>query len=303
LPTGTAELLAIVTVSTTRPAPVIDAIAAACVRPTTLGTATGAGPVLTEIFTADPVATFVPATGLSAITLPEGMVELLAVVTLPMTRPAIAIALVATACVAPTTFGTSTFAAPLDTTKLTAEPDATLVPGAGLSEITIPEAIVALDCVVTVLTARPAPVIALIAAACVAPTTFGTDTFAEPLETIKLTAEPEVTLVPATGLSEITSPEATVVFDCVVTAPRLSPTPVIAVAAAVCVDPTTFGTTTGVELVPLLTVRLTAEPAPTCVAAAGLWLMTLPTGTLALLVTVTVPSTRPTPVSAVVAAA
>ena len=57
----------------------IALVAAACVRPTTFGTVTGAGPVLTVRFTAEPAVTLVPATGLSLITLPEGTVELLAV--------------------------------------------------------------------------------------------------------------------------------------------------------------------------------------------------------------------------------
>jgi hypothetical protein len=54
-------------------------------------------PVLTDRFTADPVATLVPATGLSAMTLPEVTVELLALVIVPSTRPALVIAFVAAA--------------------------------------------------------------------------------------------------------------------------------------------------------------------------------------------------------------
>src|SRR5205814_5938338 len=66
--------------------------------------------------------------------------------------------------------------APLETTRLTAAPLATLMPAAGLSLITLPEATVVLDCCVTVPAVRPAPVMALVAAACVWPTTFGTST-------------------------------------------------------------------------------------------------------------------------------
>src|SRR5204862_2780236 len=66
--------------------------------------------------------------------------------------------------------------APLETTRLTAEALATLVPAAGLSLITLPEATVVLDCCVTVPAVRPALVMALVAAACVWPTTFGTAT-------------------------------------------------------------------------------------------------------------------------------
>src|SRR5205807_1614096 len=97
----------------------------------------------------------------------------------PTVRPALVMALVAAACVWPTTFGTATGVgggAPLETTRLTAEPFATLVPAAGLSLITLPEATVVLDCIVTVPAVRPALVRALVAAACVWPTTFGTAT-------------------------------------------------------------------------------------------------------------------------------
>src|SRR5207302_9802604 len=104
-------------------------------------------------------------------------------------------ALVAAISVSPTTFGTATGAgagAPLETTRLTAEPFATLVPAAGLSPITLPEATVVLDCCVTVPTVRPAVVMALVAAACVWPTTFGTGTGGggvAPDQTTRSTAE------------------------------------------------------------------------------------------------------------------
>jgi hypothetical protein len=55
--------------------------------------------------------------------------------------------------------------APVDTTRATAEPFATLVPAAGLSLMTLPELTVLLDCMLTVPTVRPAPVIAVVAAA------------------------------------------------------------------------------------------------------------------------------------------
>jgi hypothetical protein len=64
--------------------------------------------------------------------------------------------------------------APVETRRLTEEPAATAVPAAGLSLITLPEATVLLDAVVTVPTVRPAVVIAVDAAAWVSPTTFGT---------------------------------------------------------------------------------------------------------------------------------
>ncbi len=147
------------------------------------------------------------------MTLPLGTVALLAIVTVPSTRPAPVIALVAAGWVNPTTFGTDTITGPLETTKLTAEPKVTLVPAVGLSEITRPDATVALDCEVTAPTVSPAPVSVLVAEACVIPTTFGTATLGGPLETTKFTPEPDVTIVPAAGLSEITSPEATVALD------------------------------------------------------------------------------------------
>ena len=70
----------------------------------------------------------------------------------------------------------TTLAGPVETTKLTAELNATLVLAMGLSLMTLPEATVELPAVLTEPTVRPAPVIALDAAACVKPTTFGTDT-------------------------------------------------------------------------------------------------------------------------------
>jgi hypothetical protein len=57
-------------------------------------------------------------------------------------------------------------------------------------------------------------------------------TCAGPVETTRLTAEPELTLVPATGLSLMTLPEATVALLAVVTVPTTSPAPVIDVVAA-----------------------------------------------------------------------
>jgi hypothetical protein len=87
-------------------------------------------------------------------------------------------AVLAAASVDPTTFGTLTGAGPEETTKPTALPRATLAPAAGLCLITCPAGTVALFSVVTVPTARPAPVMALLAAASVDPTTFGTLTVA-----------------------------------------------------------------------------------------------------------------------------
>jgi hypothetical protein len=131
-------------------------------------------------FTAEPDVTPVPASGFSLITLPEGTVALLAVLTVPTVRPAPVSAPVAPACVRPTTFGTDT-GGPVLTVRFTAEPYPTLVPASGFSLITLPEGTVALLAVLTVPTVRPAPVSALVAPACVRPTTFGTDTLLLPV--------------------------------------------------------------------------------------------------------------------------
>lgn len=86
--------------------------------------------------------------------------------------------------------------------------------------------------------------IAVLAAACVSPTTLGTDTDAGPEETTRATGEPLAALVPAAGVSLITSPLATEALDALVTATTVSPAPVIAVVAAAWVSPTTLGTLT-----------------------------------------------------------
>src|SRR5208282_5173345 len=134
--------------------------------------------------------------------------------------------------------------APLLTVRFTADPLATLVPAAGIWLMTSPAATVALLAIVTVPSVRPAPVIAVVAAAWVSPTTFGTLTMAGPLLTVRLTAEPPATLVPATGIWLMTLPTATVALLAIVTVPSVSPAPVMAVVAAAWVSPTTFGTAT-----------------------------------------------------------
>src|SRR5437764_1221038 len=175
------------------------------------------------------------------MTLPAATVLLDCIVTVPTVKRAAVKALVAADCVWPTTFGTAICAGPLETTRLTAEPLATLVPAVGLSLMTLPAATVLLDCIVTVPRVRPAPVMALVAADCVWPTTFGTAICAGPLETTRLTAEPLATLVPAVGLSLMTLPAATVLLDCIVTVPTVRPAPVMALVAAACAWPTAFG--------------------------------------------------------------
>src|SRR5207248_9483353 len=81
-------------------------------------------------------------------------------------------------------------------------------------------------------TVTPPPPFAPPARACVWPTTFGTAICAGPLETTRLTGEPLATFVPAGGLSLMTLPAATVLLDCIVTAPTVRPAPVMALVAA-----------------------------------------------------------------------
>src|SRR3989440_11698709 len=70
--------------------------------------------------------------------------------------------------------------------------------------MTLPAATVLLDCRVTAPMVRPAAVMALVAAACVWPTTFGTAICAGPRETAGPTAEPAAplsTLEPGVGIA------------------------------------------------------------------------------------------------------
>src|SRR5262249_52054261 len=175
---------------------------------------------------------------------PAGTVVLDCVVIVPTARFAFVIAVDAAVCVRPTTFGTATCGGPDGTTSATALLITTCVPAVGFWLITDPAGTVVLDCVVTVPSVRFAPVIAVDAAVCVRPTTFGTATCGGPEETTSATALLMTTCVPAVGFWLITDPAGTVVLDCVVTVPSVRFAPVIAVDAAVCVRPTTFGTAT-----------------------------------------------------------
>src|SRR5215813_13604697 len=299
-PAATVVLDCCVTVPTTRPAFVIAVDAAVCVRPTTLGTATCGGPDETTRFTELPTVTCVAAVGDWLITEPAGTVVLDCCVTVPTTRPALVIAVDAAVCVRPTTFGTATCGGPDDTTRFTELPTVACVPDTGDWLITEPAGTVVLDCCVSVPTARFAVVIAAVAAVCVRPTTFGTATCGGPDDTTRFTELPTVTWVAAAGVWLITEPAATVVLDCCVTVPTTRFAFVIAVVAAVCVRPTTFGTATCGG--PDDTTRFTELPTVTWVAAAGVWLMTEPAGTVVLDCCVIVPTTRPAFVIAVVAA-
>src|ERR671930_34992 len=257
-PLATVSLWAVVMVPTTNRAATIAAVAAACVSPMTLGTGTGAGPDETVRSTAPPGTSSVAATGFWLRTRPVATVSLYAVVTVPTTKRAATIAVVAAACVCPTTSGTGTGAGPDETVRSTALPGTSSVVAAGLWVITSPLATVSLCAVVTVPTTKRAPTIAVVAAACVSPTTLGTGTGAGPDETVRLTALPGTSSVAATGFWLRTSPLATVSLWAVVTVPTTKRAPTIAVVAAACVCPTTSGTGTGAG--PDETVRLTALP-------------------------------------------
>jgi hypothetical protein len=100
--------------------------------------------------------------------------------------------------------------------------------------MTLPVGTVALLAMVTAPSASPAPVIEVVAAACVIPTTFGTVAcpVVAPLLMVRSTADPGETSVPAGGLWFITLPADTVALFAVVTVPRARPTLPSAVVAA-----------------------------------------------------------------------
>src|ERR671925_518511 len=133
------------------------------------------------------------------MTEPAGTVMLDSVVTAPTVRFALVIAVVAAACVRPTTCGTATCGSPDETTSATALPTVTDTPASGDWLITEPAGTVMLASVVMAPTTRFAPVIAADAAACVSPTTCGTATCGRPDETTSATAPPIGTDTPASG--------------------------------------------------------------------------------------------------------
>src|ERR1043166_4380099 len=133
------------------------------------------------------------------MTLPAGTVRLVSVVTVPTASVAPVIAVVAAACVNPTTFGTVVCGRPDDTTRVTLLLTRTSVPAVGFWLITDPLGTVRLVAVVTVPTASVAPVIAVVAAVCVKPTTFGTVVCGRPDDTTNVTALLTSTSLPAVG--------------------------------------------------------------------------------------------------------
>jgi hypothetical protein len=199
-PEGTVVLDAVVTAPSVRLAFVMALVAAASVNPTTLGVATCGSPDETTSATALPLSTWVPPLGDWLMTEPDATVVLVAVVTAPSVRPALVIALVAAASVNPTTLGAATCGRPDETTSATALPVVAWSPAFGDWLMTEPDATVVLDAVVIAPTVRPALPIAVVAPACVNPTTFGVATCGRPDETTSATALPVVTCVPAVGV-------------------------------------------------------------------------------------------------------
>src|SRR6185295_8783524 len=106
--------------------------------------------------------------------LPRTIVALAAFVTAPSVSPAFWIVVVATACVRLTTLGTIRFAGPSETASAIADPGGTLVPAGGDWLRMMPAATVLLFSWVTAPTVRPAARMVVVAAAWLAPTTFGT---------------------------------------------------------------------------------------------------------------------------------
>src|SRR4029078_1484820 len=90
---------------TVAPAAAIPACAPPCVRPTTFGTVTSAGPSETVNATGLDAATDTPNPGLWLSTCPAGAAEII-VPTGPTVSPAPRIAACASACVSPMMFGT-----------------------------------------------------------------------------------------------------------------------------------------------------------------------------------------------------
>src|SRR6185436_10177739 len=91
----------------------------------------GIAPLEMTMLTALPTAACVVATGVWLITDPAGTVGLDALLTVPTTRPAFVMAVLAADCVRLRTLGTATITGPVDTTKSTALPGVTITAAAG----------------------------------------------------------------------------------------------------------------------------------------------------------------------------
>ena len=174
----------------------------------------------------------------------------------------------------------------------TAVPATAWVPAAGDWLMTIPAGTVVLGAVVPSPSENPAFASALVAAASVRPTTFGTVICCGPDETTSATALPVATCVQRSALADDGTRGDRRARRHRDGAGRET-APVMVVVAAACVRPTTFGVATGGG--PDETTSATALPAATDVPAIGVWLITVPDGTLALVAVVTVPTVRPRP--------
>src|SRR5262245_26084726 len=206
----------------------------------------GAVPCDTTRFTALPRAASVLPPGDWLITLPPGTVVLAWNVTVPTTRPAFVIAVLAAACVCPTTFGTVTGGGPLETTRFTNVPGLTCAAAAGSWAMTIPAGTVVLVWKVIVPSTSPASTIWLTAVPAVfasptnRPVRTGT---AVPSEITRVTWPPAGSVVPAFGFVAATRPMLIVVLFAVRSVGlTVRPAPVIAATAAALVNPTTPGT-------------------------------------------------------------
>src|SRR3954471_9084129 len=198
-PVGTVMLDAVVMVPTTSCAVVIAVAAAACVNPTTAGALTCGRPDETVRAIALPTTTSAFAAGFWLITDPAATVMLGAVVIVPSTSCAVVSAVVAAACVSPTTFGALTCGRPVDTVSAIALPTTTSAPAAGDWLMTLPDGTVMLYVVVIVPSTSCAVVIALVAAAWLRPTTSGALTCGRPVEIVSATALPTTTSAFAAG--------------------------------------------------------------------------------------------------------
>ena len=122
-----------------------------------------------------------------------------------------------------------------------------------------------------------------------------------PLDITKFTADPRLTLMPASGLSLMTLPVATTLLAAVVTVPTTKLAPVIDVVATACLTDNIWHgclrRAAGFNWV--LTSRRSTF---TLVPASGFSLITLPVATVLLAAVVTVPTTKPSVVAVVVAA-
>src|SRR5450755_4383917 len=130
---------------------------------------------------------------------------------------------------------------------------------------------------------------------------------AGPVDITRFTAVPIFTCAPPAGVSAMTLPAATVRLAAVLRLPSSSPTPVIVIAAAGSVSPTTGGTlTTAPDEISKLTAlprKLGKNAAFTSVPAGGFSPITLPAVTpVRLGAVVTVPTKSPALVIAVTAA-